>query len=193
MIVNTFTNTGSTTTYGTTIWLRFYSPLIVPIFITSYSSGSLLCWTSFWLYHNSYLRQHYSSHYSRIIVSFSLCYLLGIRRYEQSLTHHTPDCAQYICMVCKVSQPGHFPANCPQRSPSVYHDTLDWRVFNCMKGIMLWSVSVSRVVHMFLFFFFFFSFLGVLRIHARYAWTIVSSTHVRHMLVAQTIAVFYKY
>jgi hypothetical protein len=49
----------------------------------------------------------------------------GLRRYTASLTHHTPDCAQYICMICEVSQPGHYPADCPQRSPSVYHDALD--------------------------------------------------------------------
>jgi hypothetical protein len=49
----------------------------------------------------------------------------GLRRHAASLTHHTPDCAQYICMICEVSQPGHYPADCPQRSPSVYHDALD--------------------------------------------------------------------
>jgi hypothetical protein len=49
----------------------------------------------------------------------------GLRRHTESLTHHTPDCAQYICMVCEVSQPGHYPADCPQCSPSVFHDALD--------------------------------------------------------------------
>jgi hypothetical protein len=63
---------------------------------------------------------------ARISSSGPLCVICsGLRHYEQSFTHHTPDCVQYICMVCEVSQPGHFPADCPQCSPSVYHDALD--------------------------------------------------------------------
>jgi hypothetical protein len=49
----------------------------------------------------------------------------GLQRHAESLTHHTPDCAQYICIVCEISRPGHYPADCPQRSPSVFHDALD--------------------------------------------------------------------
>jgi hypothetical protein len=60
------------------------------------------------------------------LIPVPLCAICsGLRQYERSLTHHTPDCIQYICMVCEVSQPGHFPADCPQRSPSVYHDAHD--------------------------------------------------------------------
>jgi hypothetical protein len=61
------------------------------------------------------------------LVSFSpssvpLCAICSsIEHYE----HHTPDCVQYVCFICEVLQPGHFPANCPQRTPSVYHDTFD--------------------------------------------------------------------
>ncbi len=39
--------------------------------------------------------------------------------------HHTPDCSQFICFECEVSQPGHYPADCPDKSPSVYYDALD--------------------------------------------------------------------
>jgi hypothetical protein len=46
--------------------------------------------------------------------SVPLCAICsGLHRYAESLTHHTPDCVQYICMVCEVSQPGHYPADCP--------------------------------------------------------------------------------
>jgi hypothetical protein len=58
--------------------------------------------------------------------SVSLCAICsGLHRYAESLTHHTPNCVQYICMVCEVSQHGHYPADCPRHSPSVYHDALD--------------------------------------------------------------------
>jgi hypothetical protein len=58
--------------------------------------------------------------------SVPLCAICsGLRRHMESLTHHTPDCVQYICMVCEVSQPGHYPADCPQCLPSVFHDALD--------------------------------------------------------------------
>jgi hypothetical protein len=51
---------------------------------------------------------------TRVSLSTPLCAICsGLRHYEQSLTHHTPDCVQYICMVCEVSQPGHFPVDCP--------------------------------------------------------------------------------
>ena len=39
--------------------------------------------------------------------------------------HHTPDCLQFICFECEVPQPGHYPADCPDKSPSVYYDALD--------------------------------------------------------------------
>ncbi len=39
--------------------------------------------------------------------------------------HHTLDCSQFICFECEVPQPGHYPADCPNKSPSVYYDALD--------------------------------------------------------------------
>ena len=39
--------------------------------------------------------------------------------------HHTPDCSQFIFFECEVPQPGHYPADCPDKSPSIYYDTLD--------------------------------------------------------------------
>ena len=39
--------------------------------------------------------------------------------------HHTPDCSQFICFECEVPQTGHYPTDCPDKSPSIYHDTLD--------------------------------------------------------------------
>ena len=39
--------------------------------------------------------------------------------------HHTPDCSQFICFECEVSQPGHYSADCPDKSPSIYYDALD--------------------------------------------------------------------
>jgi hypothetical protein len=31
------------------------------------------------------------------------------------IDHDTPDCSQFICFVCEMKQPGHFPKNCPER------------------------------------------------------------------------------
>ena len=39
--------------------------------------------------------------------------------------HHTPDCLQFICYECEVLQPGHYPTNCPNKSPSIYYEALD--------------------------------------------------------------------
>ena len=39
--------------------------------------------------------------------------------------HHTPDCSQFTCFECDVPQPGHYPADCPDKSPSVYYDAFD--------------------------------------------------------------------
>ena len=39
--------------------------------------------------------------------------------------HHTPDCSQYICYECEVPQPGHYPVDCPEKSPSIYYDAFD--------------------------------------------------------------------
>ncbi len=51
--------------------------------------------------------------------------------------HHTPDCSQFICFECDVPQPGYYPADCPDRSPSVYYNALDDALDNPTKGIVL--------------------------------------------------------
>jgi hypothetical protein len=31
------------------------------------------------------------------------------------INHNTPDCSQFICFICEMKQPGHFPEDCPER------------------------------------------------------------------------------
>ena len=35
------------------------------------------------------------------------------------------DCSQFVCYECELPQPGHYPADCPDKSPSVYYDALN--------------------------------------------------------------------
>ena len=39
--------------------------------------------------------------------------------------HHTSDCSQFICFECDVPQPGHYPADCPDKSLSVYYNAFN--------------------------------------------------------------------
>jgi hypothetical protein len=88
------------------------------------------------------------------------------------IDHNTPDCSQFICFICKMKQPGHFPEDCPERPTTTIPDNMvDWRVFNPTKGIMLWF-HLYVFVFFLPFLFFSFSFFVGLWIHARYAWTI---------------------
>jgi len=39
--------------------------------------------------------------------------------------HNTPDCRHYICFACRRTQPGHWPEDCPGRTPDRYYDASD--------------------------------------------------------------------
>ena len=39
--------------------------------------------------------------------------------------HNTPDCRHYICFACGRTQPGHWPEDCPGRTPDRYYDASD--------------------------------------------------------------------
>jgi hypothetical protein len=59
------------------------------------------------------------------------------------IDHDTPNCPQFICFVCETTQPDHFPEDCPNRPTTMIpSNMIEWRVFNPMKGIMLWCVCL---------------------------------------------------
>jgi hypothetical protein len=40
------------------------------------------------------------------------------------IDHNTPDCSQFICFICEMKQPGHFPEDCPERSTTTIPDNM---------------------------------------------------------------------
>jgi len=100
------------------------------------------------------------------------------------IDHNTPDCRHYICFVCKTTQPGHFPEDCPDRPTTIVPtDLIDWRLFNPTKGIVLWLVPFVPVIIRLSFSFSLFSFLFDYRYTHNTRGLLLILTHTR----AQTV------
>jgi hypothetical protein len=121
------------------------------------------------------------------LVSFSpssvpLCAICSlIERYE----HHTPNMFVLYVKYCNLVI--FLPIVLNVHPLSIKMHSIEGS--SIQRGELCYDRFLYHALYACFLSFFLCFFLVVLQIHARYAWTIVSSTHGRHMLVAQTITI----